>query len=341
MSVRDTTVLNASDLRYLLIDSLRLYSSNVNFIDGKNPYRFSINRKEFYVLIKNVHESGDGRSNPDECRIQVSESQAFNRVLSGRSDVVVLGYYADKKVFTAWNPFLMRPRFNEKQTVSLYSRFSVQESAVHSGIANYVDSNGQSVISFRPEYLGLYLDNVSNIHLLSNQQLIALSGRSDELEEERSDGTFDADGERLVVTHTRYSRDPKFRKLIYDAYCHKCAMCGIQLELIEAAHIVPHSHEKGTDEVGNGVCLCSLHHAAYDQSLVYFDRAFDIKINNRKMKYLEKIGRDAGYRKLVYLTFGNLRVPDNDVCKPIFENIDLANQIRGIEWMRCRTDLLT
>ena len=74
MSVRDTTVLNPKDLRYLLIDSLRLYSDNVVFIDGNNLYRFSINKKTFYVFIKNVHESGDGRGNQDECRIQVAKT---------------------------------------------------------------------------------------------------------------------------------------------------------------------------------------------------------------------------------------------------------------------------
>ena len=36
MSVRNTLILNHSDLKYLLIDSLRLYSDNVVFIDGNN-----------------------------------------------------------------------------------------------------------------------------------------------------------------------------------------------------------------------------------------------------------------------------------------------------------------
>ena len=107
MSVRDTIILDRKDLRYLLIDSLRLYSDNVAFIDGNNPYRFSINKKTYYVLIKNVHESGDGRGNQDECRIQVSKSRNFNAALNSGNDVIVLGYFADEKVFTAWNPFMM------------------------------------------------------------------------------------------------------------------------------------------------------------------------------------------------------------------------------------------
>ena len=42
MSVKDTIILDPKDLKYLLIDSLRLYSDNVVFLDGTNPYRFSI-----------------------------------------------------------------------------------------------------------------------------------------------------------------------------------------------------------------------------------------------------------------------------------------------------------
>ena len=65
-------------------------------------------------------------------------------------------------------------------------------------------------------------------------------------------------------------------------------MCGIQLELIEAAHIVPHSHEKGTDEIENGICLCSLHHSAYDKSIIYFDENFKIKLNEKKIRLSSK-----------------------------------------------------
>ena len=97
MSVRDTIILNPSDLKYLLIDSLRQYSDNVSFLDGNNPYRFSINKKTFYVLIKNVHESGEGRGNQDECRIQVAKSANFNQALSSNYDVIVLGYFADER----------------------------------------------------------------------------------------------------------------------------------------------------------------------------------------------------------------------------------------------------
>ena len=315
MSVRNTIILNHSDLKYLLIDSLRLYSDNVVFIDGNNPYRFSINKKTFYVLIKNVHESGDGRSNQDECRIQIAKTGNFNDALNSRTEVIVLGYFANEKVFTAWNPYLMRDRFNQRQTISLYSRFSVQRLAATNKIATYRDTNGQSVISFLPDYLGLYLENLAKIHLLDDAELLSLTTESDSLNSSNADGFTDFPEGHLTITHTRYKRDPRFKSIVYEAYNNKCAMCSIGLELIEAAHIVPHSHEKGTDEIGNGISLCALHHTAYDRSLIYFDDEFNILINNSKMEYLEKVGLDSGFRKFQALAFDKIQLPTNHTLR--------------------------
>lgn len=307
-----------------------MYSDIVVFIDGNNPYRFSINKKTFYVLIKNVHESGDGRGNQDECRIQIAKTGNFIDALNSKTEVIVLGYFADEKVFTAWNPYLMRDRFNQRQTISLYSRFSVQKQAAINKIATYRDTNGQSVISFLPDYLGLYLENLSNIHLLDDVELLALVNQSDTLNTQNLNGEVDFPEGHLTITHTRYKRDPRFKSIVYDAYNNKCAMCSIGLELIEAAHIVPHSHEKGTDEIGNGISLCALHHSAYDRSLIYFDTDFNILINKTKMEYLEKVGLDSGFRKFQALAFDKIQLPTNHTLRPNVENINLVNHSRGI-----------
>lgn len=337
MSVRNTIILDHSDLKFLLIDSLKSYSDNVVYIDGNNPYRFSINKKTVYILIKNVHESGNNRDNQDECRIQISNSKGLIASLNSRISVIVLGFLADENVFTAWDHLIFNNRFdigfmdtNNSKTVSVYSRFSVQETANQNKIANYVDSNNQSVISFKPEYLGLYLENISNIHNLDESELNKLVEFSDNENDEDFAGSISLGNEKLLVTHTRFKRDPNFRKKVNEAYNYKCAMCGIQLELIEAAHIVPHSHEVGTDDISNGVGLCSLHHTAYDKSLIYFENDFSIRINKNKMKYLEKMGLEGGFRKFKELSFDKLQLPLNHILKPNIENISLANQIRGI-----------
>lgn len=279
---------------------------------------------------KNVDESGDGRSNQDECRLQISKSKKFNDALNSGKDVIVLGYFADEKVFTAWNPFLMRDRFNRKDSVSLYSRFSIQKLAAKEKVATYRDNNEQSIISFSPEYLGLYLENLNSIHLLSDIDLRALVEKSDSLNNENTDGNFDTDEGKLTITHARQKRDPNFRKKVYEAYNYKCAMCGIGLELIEAAHIVPHSHEMGTDEIENGISLCALHHTAYDRSLIYFNKKLEILINESKMEYLEKVGLDSGIRKFEKLAFEKIQLPQNHILRPNIGNIKIANQTRGI-----------
>jgi putative restriction endonuclease len=225
----------------------------------------------------------------------------------------------------------MRDRFNQKSTISLYSRFSVQRKASENGIAAYRDTNDQFIISFKPEYLGLYIENISKMHILNETELLKLTSKSDDLNSENIDGTFDTEKERLTITHSQETRDPKFRKIVYASYSSRCAMCGIQLKLVEAAHIVPHSHEKGTDDIGNGICLCALHHTAYDQSLIYFNEEFEIKINKERMKYLGKMRLDSGLSQLQELSFDKIQLPENLAMMPNIENIKLANQIRGIE----------
>ncbi len=330
MSVRETIILSHTDLKYLLIDSLNLYSNNVVFIDGNNPYRFSINKKNFYILIKNIHESGQGRSNPDECRIQVAKTKNFNPAINSMDNVIVLGYFHDERVFSAWNPFLMRERFNQKDTISLYSRFSIQKEAADKGVSNYVDLNDQSIISIKPQYLGLYLENYETMHLLNSEQLVESIKKSDESNTGNTKNEHVYGSNTITVTHQRFSRDPAFKKGVYEAYDYKCAMCGIQLELIEAAHIVPHSHNKGTDEISNGICLCALHHTAYDKSLIFFDEKFDIKVNSEKMEYLKKINQDSGFFDFQELSFDKIKLPINPIHRPKTENINLANNIRGI-----------
>ena len=331
MSTRDTKKLNPLDLRYLLIDSLRLYSDNVGFIGGSNPYKFSINNKIFFVYIVNIHESGEGRPNKDECRIQVSESKNFNEVLSSNNYSIILGYFPDEKVFTAWNPFITKKRLNKNKRISFYSKFSIQKMANINKISLFINRNKEHIISFRPEYLGLYLDNINSIHLLDEKKLINLANTSDDMDINDELGSVTVNDIDFTITHQRNKRNPKFRKIVNHAYNSKCAMCGIQLELVEAAHIIPHSHEKGTDDISNGISLCKLHHYAYDRGLIYFDSSFKIFFNDEKIDYLTKVNMDSGFRKFQKMSFDQINLPISSAFYPSIENINIANQLRGIE----------
>ncbi|MFB8009284.1 HNH endonuclease [Nocardia sp. NPDC056000] len=58
---------------------------------------------------------------------------------------------------------------------------------------------------------------------------------------------------------------PVFRARVLRAYESRCTVCRLApLKLLDAAHIIADNKENGGPTVDNGLCLCKLHHAAYD-----------------------------------------------------------------------------
>ncbi len=66
-----------------------------------------------------------------------------------------------------------------------------------------------------------------------------------------------------------------FRQSVRDAYNSTCIVCGIHLPAtsmnaipgVDAAHVLPWA-EYDLDVVSNGLCLCKLHHWAFDEGLI-------------------------------------------------------------------------
>jgi putative restriction endonuclease len=70
------------------------------------------------------------------------------------------------------------------------------------------------------------------------------------------------------VTRQRLHQ-PVFRARVLHVYGQRCAMCRLQYaSLLDAAHILRDGHPRGTPIVPNGLSLCKIHHAAYDQNFV-------------------------------------------------------------------------
>ena len=71
----------------------------------------------------------------------------------------------------------------------------------------------------------------------------------------------------------------RFRELVVSAYQVSCAMCRLRHgELLDAAHILPDRDERGRPEIPNGLCLCKIHHAAYDTNIVGVDPDYRIHV---------------------------------------------------------------
>ncbi len=86
----------------------------------------------------------------------------------------------------------------------------------------------------------------------------------------------------------------KFRERVMKAYAQSCAMCSLKhVRLLDAAHIVEDS-DGGEPEVTNGISLCKIHHAAFDQlvigiepgsHLIHVNREVMLEVDGPMLRY--------------------------------------------------------
>lgn len=81
---------------------------------------------------------------------------------------------------------------------------------------------------------------------------------------------------------------PVFRTRVLRAYADTCAVCRLRhAELLDAAHILPDSHPNGLPVVPNGLALCKIHHAAYDQNILGIRPDLVIEIQERLLREID------------------------------------------------------
>src|SRR5262249_10772873 len=72
-----------------------------------------------------------------------------------------------------------------------------------------------------------------------------------------------------TVATQRRLHQQSFRTRVIQAYRKCCAICRLRHEeLLDAAHILPDGHPRGEPWVCNGLALCKLHHAAFDNNIL-------------------------------------------------------------------------
>jgi hypothetical protein len=145
-------------LQQIFIESLEDCES-FKIIDGLNPFHIMLNGKELYIYIKNL--SPAYFTNPDVWRIQLPRKEEFESIKKGVIDFVLLGYDADNDVYTTWHPKWAKQRLNNGESVSFYSRLSLQkEAASTEDIKRLSLNNDGEVIAFPREHLEFLLSNL-------------------------------------------------------------------------------------------------------------------------------------------------------------------------------------
>lgn len=96
-------------------------------------------------------------------------------------------------------------------------------------------------------------------------------------------------GETTVQTrlHQAY-----FRRDVLSVYRNRCCVCELRVRpLLQGAHIVPDSHAAGVPVVQNGLSLCSIHHAAYDRSIIRITPDYTVAVENDWIESGDRFGK--------------------------------------------------
>ena len=86
-----------------------------------------------------------------------------------------------------------------------------------------------------------------------------------------------------VRLHQRF-----FRQTVLSAYGFKCCICDISVpQFLTAGHIIPWATRSDLRaNPHNGLCLCSLHHDAFDTGFLTVDPKYHVRISKRMNRFL-------------------------------------------------------
>lgn len=138
-------------------------------------------------------------------------------------------------------------------------------------------------------------------------------------------GPQDEDERRYAETIARRRmHQPLFRARVLHAYEKRCAICRLRHEsLLDASHIVSDRHSLGQPVVPNGLALCKIHHAAFDQNIIGISP--DLVVDIRHDILLEVDGPMLRHG-IQEMQGTRLSIPRQRASRPDRERLDLRYQ---------------
>jgi len=324
------------DLLELIVKSIRDSGWNVLYLASieEHPFRLQIYREdESYkvrIYIWNLTHGGGAARPIDEYRIQVTgiDTNHFEQVPGEKT--LILGWWDEGQVFAGFDVRKHAGPLGNSPSIQI--RRECLQQAVTNIFSPCNKGNQEIAIAFRPDFFVEYVRTLTALHDFgqSLDDLAVLDAVTQNPEINNDDIEIRDNNRRTtIVSLTKKLRDVSFRKRVLTVYSSQCAVCGLQLRLVEAAHIIPVNHEKSTDETRNGLALCALHHRAYDQALLAVGDDYSVLINESQIADLEKKDQVGGlgvFRKNIR---SHISLPAAITDRPHIEYIRIANQIRG------------
>lgn len=290
------------------------------------------------IYIWNLTHGGGAARPTDEYRIQITGlpepkgSQEFTAEPGGKT--LILGWWAQIGVFAGFDYNFHKGPLGSSPSIQI--REGALQAAHVEGFSPHNRGNGELAIAFRPDFIATYIENLEALHGAGGspaevEVLEEIGKDPDAVSDSEIEEEIPQERQYAVIQTKRALRDSNFRARVLTAYGHRCAMCGLQLKLLDAAHILPVDHPDSTDQTCNGVGLCTLHHRAYDRGFVTFDIAFKIYLDEDQANEFKKTGHDGGIDDFRKLLRPLLILPPDKTERPKAEFVTAVNKMRGWE----------
>ncbi|MGH8018342.1 MAG: HNH endonuclease [Opitutaceae bacterium] len=294
--------------------------------DREHPKRFYVSAGEasfpVWIYIWTLTNGGGAARPDDEYRIQLT---SVTPPLPENPDgpTLLLGYEPNSRCFAGFD--LRKHRAFSTQSPSIQININTLREAARDGFAFVRKGNDEIAIGFRSDNIFSYALNCESLHEIGADatvsDILSRVGRFEAVA-----GTeilaLPPERRRVVATVSRLVRDSDFRRKVTVAYDRKCCVTGLQLRLIDAAHILAVGSEGSTDTVGNGLCLSPTYHRAYDRGLIFLSEDRKMLIDRRKRDDLVRLGLGGGLPEFeshlgreIYLPADRSQWPDVDLIR--------------------------
>lgn len=245
------------------------------------------------TYIWNCTHGGGAARAKDEYRIQFTG--VVPNVFPGEV-TLLLGWHDGYGVFVGWD--ITKHSGQDSKSPSAQVKEEALANAHQHAFSLHRRHNDEIVVVFRPEFLVDYALNAKSLHKTGiPAKDLSLLNAIDSITDVQIGAVANKERQTIVSQIARKYRAYDFRRRILGAYKHRCAFCGVQLELIDAAHIIPVADASSTDETTNGVALCKLHHAAYDRNLLSFDEKYKIEVSDSEIERLTDANLAGGVKE--------------------------------------------
>lgn len=249
---------------------------------------------------------------------------------------LLLGWHDSLGVFAGFDVTRRPQTWGKSPSVQIREDALANAAKVGFGFHRRATKEGEIAVAFAPDSFmdyvqrqaefhefGAYPAEVKVLDEVASEEFAVETEASVDLDKIGSSGR-----KQVVRTVKERIGQANFRARVLFAYRHHCAMCGLQLELVEAAHIVP-VRATGDNLTSNGLALCYLHHEAYDRSLVAADGDYRVIRNEQALRRLRRIGRNAREGEFIASLRAEIFLPGRQQDYPSPDRLREGLRVRG------------